>query len=44
LGQYIERGDAGSAARLASDLASKGVRLQAKSSRNGQNEKEFTYV
>jgi hypothetical protein len=44
LGKYIEEGDARSAARIASELASKGVRLQAKSSRNSGNEKEFTYV
>jgi hypothetical protein len=44
LGKYIKQGDATTAARIASQLASKGVHLQAKSSRNTENEKEFTYV
>ena len=44
LSKYIEQGDANAAARLASQLASKGIRLQAKSSDRARNEEEFTYT
>jgi hypothetical protein len=45
LSKYIEEGAAKAAGQIASQLASKGVRLRATSSvKNAQNEKEFTYV
>ncbi len=43
LGEYIEQGEAAAASQLASQLASKGVRLQANSFKGIQDEKEFTY-
>ena len=44
LGKYIEQGNSDAAARLASQLASKRVRLHANSSKNTRNDLEFTYV
>jgi hypothetical protein len=44
LGKYIEQGDVHAAARLASDLASKNIRLKANPSKGTQNEKEFMYT
>jgi len=41
LGEHIEQGDVQEAARIASQLAKKGVRLQPKPSRTGRNEQDF---
>jgi hypothetical protein len=44
LSKYIEQGDGPAAARLASDLALKGLRLKAHSINKTQDEKEFMYA
>jgi hypothetical protein len=44
LSRYIEQGDAKKAAQQASQLASQGIRLQAKPSKNApRNDEEFLY-
>jgi hypothetical protein len=44
LSKYIEQGEGLAAARLASDLALKGLRLKAHSINKTQDEKEFMYA